>query len=406
MMDGRRHIMTTTFDDDERETPGGLTRRGVLASLGALLLGGCAGGMDGLLSGFGDAPAAKTAKPVVPDTAGGARVALLLPLSAGGEVGRIASGMKQAAQLAMVDAGNPGLTLVVKDTKGSAAGAAIAAKAALGEGARLILGPLLAAEVQAVAAARPASLPVIAFSSQSAVAGNGVYLMSFLPEEEVSNVIRHAAARGKRRIAAMLPQSAYGRIVGRALKNAAVRYGAAVVREDYFVATASGIASVAGRVAPQLSGQADALFLPVAPALVKAAAGPLKAGGFDPARVQLLGTGLWDDRAIRTVGLAHGGWYAGVEPRLVDYFAGHFARTYGKRPPRIASLAYDATSLAIAAGRAGFSTSAIASPKGYQGMNGLFRLKPDGLIERGLAILGVGPAGPQVVAPSPQKFAS
>ncbi|HHN67904.1 MAG TPA: penicillin-binding protein activator [Thermopetrobacter sp.] len=405
MMDRRRYVMAT-FEDEKRQSSGGVTRRGVLTSLGAVLLSGCAGGMDGLLPDFGNAPAAKPAKPVVPDTAGGTRVALLLPLGAGGAVGRIARSMKQAAQLAMIDAGNPGLTLVVKDTKGSAAGAAIAAKAALGEGARLILGPLLAAEVQAVAAARPASLPVIAFSSQSAVAGNGVYLMSFLPEEEVANVIRHAAARGKRRIAAMLPQSAYGRIVGRALKSAAARHGASIVREDYFVATPTGITSVAGRVAPQLGGRADALFLPAAPGLVKAAAAPLKAGGFDPARIQLLGTGLWDGRAIRTVGLAHGGWYAGVEPRLVDYFAAHFARTYGKRPPRIASLAYDATSLAIAAGRAGFSTSAIASPKGYQGMNGLFRLKPNGLIERGLAILSVGAAGPQVVAPPPQKFSS
>ncbi len=75
------------------------------------------------------------------------------------------------------------------------------------------------------------------------------------------------------------------------------------------------------------------------------------------------------------------------------------------KPPRLASLAYDAATLAANLARRGdFSTAAIAGPQGYQGANGLFRFRDSGLIERGLAILQMGPSGPDVIAPAPTAF--
>ncbi len=382
--------------------------------MASMSLAACGGGMDfgELFSDSGQpARSGQQAQPQPPAKpgAGTPRVVLLLPLSASGQVGAIARAMKKSAELAMIDAGNPGITLVTKDTRGTTGGAQMAAQAAISEGARLILGPFLASSVKAVKpVASSAGVPVIAFSSQSSTAGGGVYLMSFLPEEEVDNVVRHAVKSGKRNIAAFIPRTAYGSVVARALYESAKRHGASIAAEERYVATATGISAPAARMAAKIASPAnkiDALFFPGSPNMVGAAGKVFAAGGVTASSVQLLGTGQWDSAAIRTKPLAIGGWYAGVAPSLVRYFSNHYSKTYGSTPPRIASLAYDATSLAIALGRGGgFSHSAIADSEGYQGMNGLFRFRPNGRIQRGLSILQVTETGPQVVAPAPTRF--
>ncbi len=382
----------------------------------SLALAGCSGGagFGDMFSGLGPGKegqgqqTAQPAQPAVPPQAGsGNKVALLLPLGAPGAAGRLARAMKNAAEMAMIDAGRPDITLVVKNTNGNVAGARAAAEAALAEGARLILGPLLANNVRAVGQrARARGVPVIAFSSRAEVAGNGVYLMSFLPSSEVDNVVRHAVKSGKKRIAALIPSSDYGRVVDAALKAAARKYGASIVARESYVRTALGLQTPAQRLGQAIAnGGADALFFPEGPKLLATGGSALQAAGVAPGSLQLLGTGLWDSPKIRTVRFAQGGWYAGVDPRLVSHFATRYRQTYGGTPPRLASLAYDATSLAIALKRiGGFNNAAITNREGFQGMNGLFRFRRNGLIERGLAILRVTPTGPRVVAPAPGRF--
>ncbi len=390
---------------------GGRLGRRALRILGlstALALAGCGGGagLGDLFSDFGG-DGKKQAEATVPTQQDGARVALLLPLSAPGGAGKLARAMKNAAEMAMVDAGQPDITLVVKDTSGTAAGARMAAQAALEEGARLILGPLLATSVQAAAEeARLRNVPVIAFSSRSAVARPGVYLMSFPPQVEVDNVIRHTAASGKKRVAALLPTSDYGRAISAALARAVARHGASLVAQERYVRTTLGITEPARRLAARLAaGAADALFLPEGPKLAQKAGEVMTQGGVQPGSVQLLGTGLWDSPRVRTVRFIQGGWYAGVDPQLVTHFENKYRQTYGDKPPRLASLAYDATSLAIALKRhGGFVDAAITNPEGFQGMNGLFRFRKDGMIERGLAILQVSPTGPRVIRQAPARF--
>ena len=153
---------------------------------------------------FGDEPEPQQPIPVL-----NTKIALLLPLSAPGETQNIARALQHAAEMALKDLGGGGL--IVKDTGGTPDMARVAAQAALDEGAGIILGPLLSTEVQAVSpVARARNVNVIAFSSVSSVASQGTFLMSFLPDEEVSNVVRYAAAKGYRNIALLYPASQYG----------------------------------------------------------------------------------------------------------------------------------------------------------------------------------------------------
>src|SRR5579871_2748882 len=115
-----------------------------------------------------------------------ARVALLLPLSSPSADNRaVANALEHAAELAIFDAKNPAVLLMPRDDGGTPEKAAAAAAKAINDGAEIIVGPLFAASVTAVAPiARAKHIPVVAFSSDRSVGGNGVYLLSFQPETE------------------------------------------------------------------------------------------------------------------------------------------------------------------------------------------------------------------------------
>lgn len=347
-------------------------------------------------------------------TGGPVKVAILLPLSAPGQTASIGKALKNAAEAALLDSGSQSIQLITKDTHGNADGARTAATAALKEGATLILGPLLSAEVQAISPiARQKKVPVIAFSSVAGVAGKGVYLMSFLPSEEVSNLVRYAATQGIRNVAAMVPQSAYGSTAENALNQAAAANGAKIVALDKYPRSAAGVASTSKAVAGKIANSTNdiqGLFLPEGGSMLANAANGLSAAGVTSGKVRMLGTGLWDERSTSNIKLVSGGWYAGVSPDLIARFSGRYEKAYGNTPPRLASLAYDAVSLAVIVtknapgGRA--STQDITNPEGFKGINGLFRFRRSGLVERGLSILEVTPTGPREVSPAPGKFSA
>jgi ABC-type branched-subunit amino acid transport system substrate-binding protein len=322
--------------------------------------------------------------------------------------------MKQAAEMALIDAGDSGITLLTKDTAGTAAGAAAAAQTALTEGAELILGPLLGAEVQAVSpVAQGQNVPVIAFSSSSGVAGNGTYLMSFLPEEEVSNIIRHVASTGKTSVAALLPKVQYGLAVEKALVAAGQRYGVSIAAIERFPRNNLSVVDPVTKVTAAVkdpSRNVQALLIAEGGDLLRTIGAALKKAGYDQNRTQTLGTGLWDNPVTSSTSIALGGLYAGVSPDLVQRFDERYKSSFGTRPSRLASLAYDAVSLAIilSKGEAGqrFSAASITNSEGFQGINGLFRFRQNGIIERGLSILEVTSNGVRILAPAPSRFGS
>ena len=155
---------------------------------------------------------------------------MILPLSAAGNAGVAAQSMKNAAEMALAEFQNPNIQLLIKDDGGSPQGAQQGTQQALDEGAEIILGPLFALSVPATAQlARARGISVIAFSTNSSVAGRGVYLLSFLPESDVNRIIEYSASIGKRSFAALLPDNAYGNVVEAAFKQAVARRGGRVV---------------------------------------------------------------------------------------------------------------------------------------------------------------------------------
>jgi len=336
------------------------------------------------------------------------RVGIILPFSSSSAGTRaLAQSMMKAAQLAMFDSGNRNILLMSADEGNGGAGAATAAEQLLSQGAEVIVGPLFGPSVAVVAPiARDRAVPVLAFSTEKTVAGNGAYLLSFLPENEVARVISYAARSGHRQFALLAPETPYGDVAKDAFDEAVKSAHGAIVDSERFAPNAGAVAGPASAVAK--SG-ADAVLIAQGGVTLRAIAPTLSLDGASRDKVKLLGTGLWnDDAALTREASLLGSWYAAPAPNADAEFVNKFRAAFGAAPAPLASLAYDAVSLVALLSQGApyhrFTTAALMDPNGFAGVNGIFRFKADGTSERGLAVLEVTPTGPSVVSPAPTTF--
>lgn len=338
---------------------------------------------------------------------GNIRVALLAPLS--GQHAQVGQAIVNASQMALFDVADNEFSLTVKDTGAGGPAAAAAMQEALEEEVDLILGPLFADDVRAVSsAAASAGVPVLAFSNDRSLAQPGIYVMGLTPQAEVDRVFDHAARNGLRRVGLLMPQTAYGDAVRAALQEATQRYGGELVetvsydpRSPDFSEPVREFAQRGG-VSSGSGGMYDAVLVPAAGRELLSLAAQLAYHNVSPNHVQYLGTRLWEDHSISTEPALMGGWFAAPNRNSWQRFQERYASLYGSEPPRIASIAYDSTAMAAAiaqdfgqdTGGMGdsdsvFTTDALQNSDGFAGVDGLFRLRPNGTVERGLAVYEV-----------------
>jgi len=349
------------------------------------------------------APAPVTAAPPLSGTP---KIVLLLPLSASGGTGTAAQALKNAADLAMADLPGASVELIVKDERGTPDGAREATKQAIAEGVSVIIGPLLASSVQATGSlARTANRPVIAFSTDIGVAGRGVYLLSFLPQSDVDRILSFAAAKGKKTIAALIPESTYGNAVNATLQDVAARNGITIKAIERY--TPGAIDPAAQRLSA-IKDQIDALFIPEKGDNAASVAKALSGAGLDPKKIQLLGTSAWDDPRIFSTSAFVNGWFAMPDKSGFETFAAKYRERFGSDPTRIATLAYDAVFLLNALkknkGDKAFDAETLATPEGAIGLDGLFRFRQDGTNQRGLVVMQVNKGGATKIDNAPTNF--
>lgn len=370
------------------------------------------------------------------------KVGLLLPLS--GPAASLGQDMLDAAQMALFDIGENDLVILPRDTAGSAVEARQAAEELVGEGVSLILGPLYS---QAVAAVRPvaslADVPVLAFSNVTdAAAPPTTFILGFRPEEQVRRVVDYALGQGLVTIAGLAPDDAYGRTVMAALQEAVIEGGgnlgdtrlyppdaadpSAVVRElAAYDERRAALEREKARVREKPGGEArvrelemldtfgplpfDALLIADFGSRLRTVAALLTFFDVTPADVRFLGTMRWqDDPTVLEEDALIGGWFVGPAPSRIGAFESRFAEIYRRQPQELAGLAYDATALAAIVGRdlgdPAFRVRTLTSPQGFEGATGLFRLRPSGLADHGLAVLELRPDGAVVIDPPPGRF--
>jgi ABC-type branched-subunit amino acid transport system substrate-binding protein len=368
------------------------------------------------------------------------RAALLVPLTgASASLGQVLS---NAAQMAVFETADTHFSLIPVDTRGTAEGAAAAARQALAQGADIVLGPLFSQEVKAAApVAREQAVPILAFTTDRSALGPGVWSLGFLPGSQVKRLVSQALAESRSNFGLLAPDNDYGRAVAAAYETAVTEAGGRLVRAEFydpnareFTAVAKRFAeyerhrgelqqerkAVAGRSGSQQALEAfsgrkgaryDAVLLPDEGVRVKSVASLITYYGLDPGPVRFMGTMLWADGKVSDEPSLHGGWFPAPSQELHAQFEARYTKAFGTLPARLAtfaSAAYDATALAAALARQGqgdYPAAALTNPNGFAGVDGIFRLLPDGTNDRGLAVRELQQGGSKEVSPAPGSFA-
>lgn len=432
-------------------------RKGVSTGLAAgtfLTLAACSGGGSSSVPGVGGVPG-------VSEGPGAHDVGLILPLT--GRNAAYGLRMRDAAKLALSAKGSPALD--VHDTN-APGGAEQAARDALSRGDAILLGPLTATETSAAAPlAVNAGKPELAFTSDSTQARPGVWVMGLTPEQQVRRMVDAARATGRRTFAAFLPDNAFGHAMGDGLARACrdvglkepqivfhtmdaqniddglktlsaieTRQPAAPAPTPTDVPAGPSAIDPTGETAANPAGSAETgatppatptetpapapQTVPVPPppfdALVLADTGlelgrvitALQADHIDSSQVQIMGPALWKAFDGK-LGALHGAWYAAPDAHDRMGYVAQYRALYRQAPSPVTDFAYDAAALAGSLIRqGGVTTQALTRPDGYMGVDGLFRLRPDGHVTRALAIYQIQRGGgARIVVPASRDVA-
>ncbi len=366
--------------------------------------------------------------------AGSVRVALLLPLT--GRDANLGRAMLDAAEMAVFDFGDENFTLLPYDTE--AGGAGPAAQKAVDAGAQLILGPLYARQVREVAdVARIRGVNVVTFSNDSGVAGPGIFVFGLPPGEAIEAVVRFAHGKGTEKYASLLPDDTYGQRLSAALQRTVEADGDTVVRSDTYPAGTSDFTTIVRRTAEFEQRQAhekveenagrtndqrrraakletdkdvdyQALVVGESGQRLKNMAALLPYYDIDVPRIHLLGPNTWEDPSLGTEPGLVGAWFAGPDPAQRQAYEQHYRSSFGRAAPRLTTLTYDATGLAAVLARLGghadFSGDALRNPVGFAGVDGIFRFKDTGVVERGLAIMEIQQRSVATIQSAPTSF--
>lgn len=124
-----------------------------------------------------------------------------------------------------------------------------------------------------------------------------------------------------------------------------------------------------------------------------------------PSEIKIIGTSQWAEAKPQQETSLLGGWFANLAQTEFKNWSKKYEKEFGEKPARIASQAYDAISLTISLvdNYGTIDSKTLTNPSGFNGIDGLFRLLPNGLSERGLQIMAVEKKGfSTLVQPLPQ----
>ena len=374
------------------------------------------------------------------------KVGLLAPMS--GPHRAVGIALLQAAQLALFDLSDDRFVLLIGDTGGTPQGARAAARDLMDQGARLLLGPLFAESVRQVGEeTRYYDVKVIGFSNDMSVAAPRRYVMGLAPEAQIERIAGYASQNELTRIATLVPDNDFGRRIVGALQEARLQYAIEIAAVGFYDPQADDLTPEVKRVADydrrhqelvkererlkQEGGAAaeamlerlekldtlnppeyDALLLPTGGRPLQTLASLFAFYDVDPVDVRYLGTAQWDDDSLLREPTLQGGWFPAPPPQLWNTFRERYRNAYGSEPPRIASLGYDAAALASVLAQQDeaetfgglFGEDQFTNPSGFAGIDGIFRFRPDGRIDRVFSVLEIGSDGFAETDPAPRSF--
>src|SRR5690606_17582310 len=249
----------------------------------------------------------------------------------------------------------------------------------------------------------------------TAIAGPLSFVMGVTPRIQVDRVVDYAVSQNLRRFAVLAPENAYGQLVVDSLREAVFRNGVELSRVVFYDPQSNDVSAevqvladfnqrrsaaeaqrrdlqgrtdeAAQRALQRLQGVEtlgalpfDAILLPASGQQLLSVAPLLAYHDVDPSEVRFLGTSLWEDPQLLGEPTLQGAWFPAPPPDLWNSFRERYEQSFGSRPPRVASLGYDAVALAAVLEQRGaaagaflpYTPDAITQTVGFAGIDGIF----------------------------------
>ena len=367
------------------------------------------------------------------------KIAVLLPLS--GQYAALGTLLFETAQMALFDFGGENIDILPFDVGHDNSERALKAfQQAREAGAEVIAGPLFSASVDAIDdEAVNAGIPILAFSSDSSLARQGVFIMGYRVEDEIKSLVAYARRKGFIRYALLAQNSAYGRLIDETLHLMTDSYDANYTRYLLFDGQVRDASEQVEAFADYQQREAfvqdqlrsfdlsserkedqvminevramtslpfDAVFLPLQGQDLVSAVAFLAFYDVTNARVRFLGTSLWESDTTLREPLLNGSWFAAPDIDLRAAFRQKFISVFQRQPPRVASIVYDTVALLmnLMASPEPMNTKRLTEPKGFEGVNGLFRLHEDGTVERSYNVYKINNGRFDIVGKGRQSF--
>lgn len=302
----------------------------------------------------------------------------------------------------------------------------------------IIIGPVFAEDAAMVRDLKPEALPVLTFSSDTSAIGNGVMTMALIPSQSVEMIVREMDRDGATNFIVMAPKTSSGEQMAGAAQYASDLYNVTLSGIFYYDEGNSDSIKTASQRAAMYTARAaanDRAREILSDIMVKEAVTPAQKSSLNsqlkkisksetlgtvpynailflgnasdtkqiasflryydvaPRDARFYGTTLWDgSELLRDYSFA-GSKFASLPP-VSNIFAETFESVSGKPASRLDTFGYDAANLVIGMLHSNKTPAAyLLDPSGYNGLDGLFRLTPNGASERALEIVELNGSG-------------
>ncbi len=372
-------------------------------------------------------------------------ISVLLPLS--GENASIGRSIQQSIEIALFQNQQNPFNVKFFDTAYDINGAI---NGALSSAPEFIIGPVFANDARLLRDLKDSETPVLSFTSDSTAVGNGVMTMALMPINSIEAIIGEIASDKRLNTIIIAPDTISGHLMAGAaivgaetndIEISGVFYypegdteSIKTVMLDASMNKARTSANTKAReilsdiltnetLTPseksllnyqleKLSKEETIGDVPYKAVLflgnaddTKSLASFLRYYGVDSHKVAFYGTALWDGSDIALDFTMTGAKYAAL-PETNESFQIMYSGITGNAPSRIAGFGYDATRIATGMFYSQKTTPEyLLNPSGFNGIDGIIKLKPTGDNERALSILQLNASGtPREIKPAAKNF--
>ncbi len=361
------------------------------------------------------------------------QVALFLPIS--GKNKDLGLSLFNSAIMSLFDNDfNHNIELVLIDSKDTPNETAKAFEEIVNRKIKIVIGPVFSSSIEAIEkSAKQNQITVISLSNNEELAGKinddgGVFLAGILPESQIDKIVSYSLQRGKFSFAIIAPNNQYGNTITTLFKKTVKNRDGNFITSEFYKTNDPDIDHVVNRAITSFSipnrlktkkgnvivnesdrTYAQVIMVPESGKILSKIIASIKKQNLDERDFQIIGTSQWSDISTLNDRNLIGAWFAAPQNEKFREFEKVYYQSYNKFPPRISSITYDlvgAISQLIDFKRAqiqreqtpniqtlsvkDFSQFSGSPKNGFDGIDGLFRFLPNGLVQRNLAVLQVG----------------